>query len=76
MESIQKKEAEETAALENMVLQVEANLQTTTVILCCISVAEQLINTFKSILSFNYTNDYFMCVVKCVEYVTICANVI
>ena len=31
MESIQKKEAEETAALENMVLQVEANLQTTTV---------------------------------------------
>ena len=31
MEAIQKKEAEDTAALENMVQQVEANLVTTTV---------------------------------------------
>ena len=31
MEAIQKREAEETAALENMIQQVEANLQTTTV---------------------------------------------
>ena len=31
MEAIQKKEAEETTALENMVQQVEANLETTTV---------------------------------------------
>ena len=31
MEAIQKREADETAALENMIQQVEANLQTTTV---------------------------------------------
>lgn len=31
MEDIQKKEAEENAALENMVQQIEANLTTTTV---------------------------------------------